>query len=114
MRHFAAAALALLALAGCGGGTDAPAGSGADHDAPVSSTPSQPSAVAPVKKCTLAPSRVVGRTQMAAMRLAERHGCVLRVIESDGVSLAITDDYSPSRINVAVRDGVVTAHDGRY
>jgi hypothetical protein len=65
-------------------------------------------------KCTLAPRRVVGRTEPAARSLAERHGCLLRVIERDGMALAVTEDYSTNRINVAVRNGRVTAHDGRY
>ena len=112
--HLAALAT-LLALAGCAAETEAPAGGGAgdDPDAPVSSTPSEPPAAAPVK-CTLAPRRVVGRTEPAARSLAERHGCLLRVIERDGTALAVTEDYSTSRINVRVRNGRVTAHDGRY
>jgi hypothetical protein len=106
------AAFAALALAGCGEDTGATPGAG-DPDAPVSSTPGQPPAGAP-KECTLAPRRVVGRTESAARALAERHGCVMRVIERDGMVLAVTEDYSESRINVRVRDDRVTAHDGRY
>jgi hypothetical protein len=33
----------------------------------------------------------------------------MRVSERDGVSLPVTADYSPTRANVAVTDGVVTA-----
>jgi hypothetical protein len=104
----------LVVIPACAEETGTPAGGGAGNaDAPVSSTPSQPPAGAPVK-CTLAPRRVVGRTETAARRLAEQRGCALRVIERDGMALAVTEDYSTNRINVRVRDSRVTAHDGRY
>jgi len=51
--------------------------------------------------------RLEGRRTGAARRLAARHGCQVRVVRRDGRWLAVTEDYSPSRINVAVRDGRV-------
>lgn len=51
--------------------------------------------------------RLEGRRTGAARRLAARHGCQLRVVRRNGRWLAVTEDYSTSRINVAVRDGRV-------
>ena len=51
--------------------------------------------------------RLEGLRMRAARRLADRHGCQVRVVRRNGRWLAVTEDYSPSRINVAVRDGRV-------
>ncbi len=51
--------------------------------------------------------RLEGRRLRSARRLARRHDCQVRVVKRDGRWLAVTEDYSPSRINVAVRDGRV-------
>lgn len=51
--------------------------------------------------------RLEGLRTGAARRLAARHGCQVRVVRRNGRWLVVTEDYSPSRINVAVRDGRV-------
>lgn len=48
-----------------------------------------------------------GRQLPFARRGAHRHDCSLRVVKRDGENLAVTADFSPSRINVAVADGRV-------
>lgn len=40
--------------------------------------------------------------------VAERYGFTTRVARQDGVDLPVTMDYSDSRVNVAVKDGIVT------
>ena len=52
-------------------------------------------------------SRLIGKTERRAQRIAKRHECTLRVVRRDGISLPVTDDYRPSRINIAVRQGIV-------
>lgn len=52
-------------------------------------------------------ARLVGRSMPAARKLANRHGCSVRVVKRNGEWLAVTEDFSPSRINVAVREGTV-------
>lgn len=48
--------------------------------------------------------RVVGKRTRRAKRIARRHDCTLRVVRRNGNALAVTDDFVPNRINVAVRD----------
>ena len=84
----------------------------ADPDEPVSSGPiatDQPAApVASERACTRLGRRLVGATVEAATARAERRGCPLRVAVLDGEPQALTEDFSPARINVRVRDGVIT------
>jgi hypothetical protein len=49
----------------------------------------------------------VGLLMPAATERAERRGCPLRVAVLDGEPQALTEDFSPARINVRVRDGIV-------
>jgi hypothetical protein len=68
-------------------------------------------------RCTLMPGTIedfVGIPEADAEALARRRGFVLRVVERDGEQLAVTEDFSTSRINVAVRDGRVTRVDGFF
>lgn len=51
---------------------------------------------------------VIGRTEAEAQRTVEDAGYTYRVIARDDTVLEATDDYSVTRVNVAVRDGVVT------
>ena len=44
-----------------------------------------------------------------ATAVLESRGLTLRVAREDGVDLAVTEDFSSSRVNVAVDAGVVTA-----
>lgn len=51
---------------------------------------------------------VVGYCLVAAQELAKTFGYEVRVVRQDGVDLAVTADFSESRINVAVDNGAVT------
>ncbi len=102
-----AALLAVAALAGCGGDEERPAAP-AGPDEPVASEPGAPAApAAPPKECKRLGARLVGVPMPAASERAERRGCPLRVAVLDGEPQALTEDFSPSRINVRVRDGIV-------
>jgi hypothetical protein len=131
LRRPALAGLCALALALTGaacGEQDSPATSPSapSPDTPTSSPPAEPppnaggdlpelpdnddpSAVI----CTAPPegtfdaTSIVGETEEDAAAAAEAEGCSLRVVERDGRGLAVTEDFSPSRVNVAVADGVV-------
>jgi hypothetical protein len=48
---------------------------------------------------------LVGLTLAAGARVAEEHGCVLRVVERDGRRGSLEMDLRPNRANVAVKDG---------
>lgn len=50
---------------------------------------------------------LVGLTEAEAEDAAAADGWTLRVVRRDGEDLASTDDYSPTRVNVAVDEGVV-------
>jgi hypothetical protein len=106
-----AVVLAVAALAGCGGDEERPAAP-AGPDDPVSSGPVDPSAPAapatPPKACKRLGRRLVGVALPAATARAERRGCALRVAVLDGEPQVLTEDYAPARINVRVRDDVVT------
>jgi heat shock protein HslJ len=51
---------------------------------------------------------VIGMTEAEAQRTVEDAGYVFRVVSRDGVGLAITEDYSVTRINVTVLQELVT------
>jgi heat shock protein HslJ len=53
-------------------------------------------------------TEVIGMTEAAAQAAVEGAGLTFRVVSRDGESLAVTDDYSVSRINVAIVDDEVT------
>lgn len=56
-----------------------------------------------------AAEQVVGLTLDEATKLAEANGWTLRVSTLDGEGQMLTEDYSETRVNVAVEAGVVTA-----
>lgn len=99
------AALALT-LGGCGDDPTLDA-------APTAELPSTPS----VRWCPAEEGdkgfdtkRIVGLPEAEAEKLAAAEGdCTVRVIVRDGESLPATMDFNPSRINVEVEDGKVTA-----
>jgi hypothetical protein len=99
-----------LAAAGCGADDEeepaAPPG-----DQPVSSPadPAPPAGEpASRKACRRLGRRIVGDPLAAATHRAERRGCTLRVAVLDGEPQALTEEFQPARINVRVRDGVVS------
>ncbi len=51
---------------------------------------------------------VLGMTESEAQAAVEGAGLTLRVVARDGTGLAVTDDYSVRRINVAIVDDKVT------
>ena len=110
MRRLAAILLALAALAGCGD-EEQPAAP-ASPDDPVASGPVDPAApavpAAPARTCKRLGARLVGMELPAAHKRAARKRCALRVAIQDGTPQALTEDFSPARINVRVRRGVVT------
>jgi heat shock protein HslJ len=53
-------------------------------------------------------TEVIGMTEAAAQAAVEGAGLTFRVVSRDGESLAVTDDYSVSRMNVAIVDDEVT------
>lgn len=128
-----------LALGACGEDDAAAPGPGAEPgstattpagDGPVVSPPLEPAPgdVTPPElpvnddpsavQCTGPPQGVfdatalVGEPIAAAAEAAEAEGCSVRVVERDGRALAVTEDFRPDRINVAVRDGVVAEISG--
>jgi hypothetical protein len=107
--------LLLVALfAGCGEADESAAP--ARPDTPVSSTP-QPDPVAQPADpaaCERLSRRLEGWSLNRARARAERDRCPLRVVERDGEQLAVTDDYSESRINVRVDAGRVTRVTGLF
>jgi hypothetical protein len=52
--------------------------------------------------------KLEGRRVRRARRIAGRHDCTVRVTRRNGKDLVVTQDFSFSRINVAVRDRRVT------
>ena len=57
---------------------------------------------------------LVGRSLDEFTAAAEELGGTVRVVEEDGVELAVTDDFRFSRVNVAVEGGSVTRIVGTY
>jgi hypothetical protein len=111
MRRALLACCLVLAAGGCGEDAEEPAAPTRDPDQPITS-PADPAPPAgePVspKVCRRLGRRIVGEQLEAATERAERRRCTLRVAVLDGESQVLTEDFQPARINVRVRDGVVT------
>lgn len=58
---------------------------------------------------TMKDSDLIGMTKEAAMAKVKGSGRKVRVISEDGVALSASCDYVPTRVNIAVVDGLVTA-----
>jgi hypothetical protein len=71
--------------------------------------PGDPSAEPPVSVVDADTSGVEGLGVPEATAVLEARGLTLRVVREDGVDLAVTEDFSTSRVNVAVDAGIVTA-----
>jgi hypothetical protein len=54
-------------------------------------------------------SAIIGLGVDDATKVLEGQGVTLRVVIGDGAALAVTDDFSTSRVNVEVADGTVVA-----
>lgn len=117
------AAVALL-LAGCGSDADEETTAAADSavtgttndasggeptipDLPRNDDPSAVTCTGPPQG-TFDATAVVGEPVAEAKQAAVDEGCQIRVAMRDGESLALTQDYRPDRVNVAVEDGEVT------
>jgi hypothetical protein len=114
MRRALLACCLALAAAGCGANGEEPAAPTRDPDEPVSSPadPTPPAGKPPSPKaCRRLGRRIVGEPLEAATERAERRRCTLRVAVLDGEAQVLTEDFQPARINVRVRDGVVTRLD---
>jgi hypothetical protein len=107
--------LAALAAAACG---STAGGSAADPDRPVQA-PAPHDVVGAVELtdpavCRRLSRRLGGRRLVDAQSLAREARCALRVVSQDGQDLAVTEDFSPSRINVRVESGKVTGVTGLF
>jgi hypothetical protein len=108
VRAAAAALMAALAFAGAAGpSAAAPPPPSGRHVCP------RPPAGPPTPEGYDA-RELVGLRVGKAKRVAERHGCTLRVVRRDGEWLVVTQDFRTDRINVAVRDRVVRRIVGIY
>jgi hypothetical protein len=58
--------------------------------------------------------RLIGKRLPRAREIARAHDCTARVVKRDGESLPVTEDFSWTRIDVAVNGGRVTGIDGVY
>jgi pimeloyl-ACP methyl ester carboxylesterase len=75
---------------------------------------SNPAAAADPATCRRLSRRLRGRRLADAMALARKANCAVRVVERDGHQLVVTEDFSPTRINVKVSAGSVTEVAGLY
>ena len=89
------------ASTGSGSGTAGSGGSSAGSS-PVPTTPTDPPTVESARV-------LVGLTEAEAGKVAASRGWVMRVVRLDGEDLAVTLEYSASRVNVEVTKKVVTA-----
>lgn len=58
-----------------------------------------------------ASGQLLGVAEADAAKVAEQFGWTVRVVKRDGEQLAVTMDYSETRVNVIVEDGVITGVD---
>ena len=112
MRLALLACCLVFAVAGCGDAEDEASAPAGDPDQPGSSPadPAPPAAGKPTstKACRRLGHRIVLDPVEDATERAARRGCLLRVAVLDGEAQILTEDFQPARINVRVRDGVVT------
>ena len=55
----------------------------------------------------LNPQTLLGKTEIQAASDALINGVQVRIVQRDGASLPITEDYSPNRWDLEVESGVV-------
>jgi hypothetical protein len=73
-----------------------------------SAAPVTDDAMTPSDEALAMTTDVLGMAEAEAQAALEDSGLTFRVVSRDGTGLAVTDDYSVSRINVAIVDGRVT------
>jgi hypothetical protein len=73
---------------------------------PVEPLPAEPPAEVPEPADQYG---IVGRSVDEATKVLDAEGLTIRVVIEDGEALAVTEDFSTSRVNVEVADGVVVA-----
>ena len=81
---------------------------------PVPAEPVDPVVIDPPTSVVAAPDpavldKLVGMSLDDFQGLAKEYGFSVRVVRQDGVDQPVTDDFSDSRVNVAVEGDVVTA-----
>lgn len=115
-----AGAALLLALAGCGDDSEQTTGGGvtgtsAEPGQGEPTIPELPRNDDPAAVVCTGPPRgtfdataIVGDSVADAKGAAAEQGCSVRVAMRDGEGLALTQDFRPDRVNVAVEDGEVT------
>lgn len=105
MQLRAMAVLGVLAVAGCGGGKDAPV---ADVTRPADPVHCPTADVGAARTADAFDARdLLGRSLADAEGVAKDHDCTVRVVVENGEELPQTMDLRTERINVEVRDGVV-------
>ena len=113
MRLATALLVLTLAVAACGS-ADEPAAAGPDQ--PVQA-PARHDAVTPPANpaaCKRLSRQLAGRSLEEARSAARKARCALRVVSLDGADLAVTDDFSRSRINIRVESGRVADVTGLF
>ena len=73
-----------------------------------SATPVADDPMTPSDEAQAMATEVLGMTEAQAQAAVEAAALTFRVVSRDGEGLAVTDDYSVSRINVAIVDDTVT------
>jgi hypothetical protein len=101
-------ALVVAAAAAAGCGEDRGFGAAEDPDARVHA-PVQRSTRPPADRatCRRLSRRLPGRRLARAAAMARKARCALRVVIRDGRDLPVTEDFSRSRVNVAVTSATV-------
>lgn len=79
-----------------------------DDDTDTTEPPSQPADDLPIPGSSLTTAAFVGLTEADAAALAEQNGLPWRTVRIDDEHLAVTMDFSESRLNFGLDDGVVT------
>jgi hypothetical protein len=85
----------------------APPPTGVEPGGPIVTAPTTPAPVDPASAAKL----LVGLTLDEATKVAAQAGWTVRVSTLDGVAQQLTQDYSPTRVDVAVTSGTVSGVD---
>ena len=58
--------------------------------------------------CAQAASSFVGLSEIQAVSKAQSENRTMRIVARDGQSFAVTQDYSPNRLNLEIKNGAVS------